>query len=206
MVHTASNANVSARIIAFSGAPGTGKTEAVFKLTHRMKMDGKRVKPLITYFKRRADSGLTYRDTIANGFCEQVNAELSVLARNFDFIITNHTVVDWVTTALTAGNLALYSAMAPMAMAHLAHYRTISISPIENAKSRDYGGISPAVAELYQHALVETYKHMGIVMDAGGRASLKDLAAEFRNPDPFVDLDRSCYAKILEGFQTATIN
>ncbi|MBU0969354.1 MAG: hypothetical protein KKC20_01845 [Proteobacteria bacterium] len=158
---------MKARIIAYTGSHGVGKTDAALRAAADLKRanTGKSVKAFCDI-----EGGCPYfinRDTTRKAqmwlFTDRIRLELEVLAR-FDLLVTDRTVVDVAAYTYVAGFEDLATDMLALAGHHLAIYKEIRFKSILNNSFCFDDGIRDAVdqdfREKVEKVLVDMYAQL----------------------------------------------
>jgi predicted ATPase len=125
------------KIIAFSGAHGTGKTTAVLELARRLKIENPKLDVGVVMETARQcplgylSDGRQYIDAAAQRwiFSAQIIAELEAAAKH-DLVVSDRSAPDAVAYTIAGGHHELAAAMWAMAKQQMEVYRQIYFLPI----------------------------------------------------------------------------
>lgn len=123
------------KIIAFTGAHGTGKTTSVFDYAGRMKKEGAYEIGIITETARRCPFAIFGQGSQSSVeaqlwiFSEQIRCELES-QMHYEITISDRTVVDVIAYSVLAGLPDLARDQIAMARHHIGIYDTIFIKPV----------------------------------------------------------------------------
>jgi len=159
------------RIIAFSGAHGTGKTTAVYDLACRLKRERAADFGLILETARRCPypvlSGSHRPDISAQVwiFCEQIKCELDAAAR-YGLTISDRAAVDAAAYSAACGYSALAWAQMQVLKTHAPIYDTVYFMALADHDHLIDDGfrslIDPALRSRVETNLLEMYAELGI--------------------------------------------
>lgn len=164
------------KIIALSGAHGTGKTTAVFELAAELKKSQLSEVCIIPEIARICPYPIFSKDTISSKeaqiwmFSAQMQAEMDA-SRRYDIVISDRTIVDVIAYAAAAGMYDLAFAMKAMAKnyAKSAYKEVFFRSIVDYDFQVDDGSreMGHALRKEVELALLSLYSELGIQLNYG---------------------------------------
>ena len=156
-------------IIAYSGAHGTGKTTAVFKLEHRLKIDYPTKRVGVLHENAGACPYPINLEMSRDGqlwiFTNQIQAELALL-RRYDVLVSDRTCVDAIAYTQVGGFFDLAEAMLAVSVHHVKLYRTIVFRSIHTNDHCHADGLrchkNPMFRQEVESALYALYERLGL--------------------------------------------
>lgn len=124
------------KIIAFTGAHGTGKTTAVFEYTAKLKKTVRSEVGIITEVARRCPLPVLGLDCTTTAeaqiwiFTEQIRCEIEASLR-YDITVSDRTVADSIAYSLLSGFVDLAGAQVALARHHMGIYQEIRFQRID---------------------------------------------------------------------------
>ena len=160
------------KIVAFSGAHGTGKTTAVYGTAHGLKLLHKSKEVGIVAETARAcplgclSDGRQLITAVSQRwiFAAQVVAELDAAAR-FDLVVSDRTVMDAIAYTVVGGFADLADGMLRIARQHAEVYREIHFMPVSDNGFLTRDGVRDVNREAQlrvEEALLEIYRALGL--------------------------------------------
>ena len=122
------------RIIAHSGAHGTGKTTAVYRHAHELKMQYPELRvDIVKEVARQCPFPINKQTTVESQqwiFARQTEAELTALSA-YDIVVSDRPIFDCIGYTLAAGLDNLAGSMMRLAEYHVDHYERILFHTID---------------------------------------------------------------------------
>lgn len=161
-------------IISFTGSHGTGKTTAVFKAAHRLKLrhPNKKIGTLAENASRcpyPINKEMTPEGQLWI-FTSQIKDELSLI-QQYDILVCDRTCVDAIAYTMVAGFTGLAEAMVQLALTHIHRYHTIIFKSTHQNQYLFRDGLRCVDDPLFRNRVETTlhslYRRLGV--DDGGK-------------------------------------
>lgn len=160
------------KVVAFTGAHGTGKTTAVYQMAHRLKMEnpGKEV-GVVMETARRCPLGFLSdgRQIIDEAsqrwiFAAQILAELEA-AQRYDLVVSDRTVCDCIAYTILGGHHMAAMGMMGLARAHMRVYREVRLLRIADHDRLVSDGVRNTdrlMRERMEDHLMDIYRELAV--------------------------------------------
>lgn len=158
------------KIIAFSGAHGTGKSTAVYDMAARLKKETAGEIGVILEVARRCPLPIYSRDFVTTResqmwvFCEQIRAEIEAVEQ-YDIVVSDRTIVDAIAYSSAAGFADLAFAMKALALHHVKVYDQVIFLGIADNQHLVDDGFRNTDMKLQKEVelrMLELYARLGI--------------------------------------------
>lgn len=158
------------KIIAFTGAHGTGKTTSVYDYAGEIKKQGAYEIGIITETARRCPFPIFGKGSQSSVeaqlwiFSEQIRCELDSIL-NYEITISDRTVVDVIAYSMLAGLPDLARDQIAMARHHVGIYDTIFIKPVSGNGFLREDGIRSTDRQLQidtERILIDVYRTLNL--------------------------------------------